>query len=498
MALDTARQANPAPPSQPRGPAQRWPALAAAGLRAAVFSAYAVAVAAVAQRHEPWFDEAQAWLLARDESLWHLLVHQMRYEGSPPLWHLLLMGPAQLGAPYPTLEAIAVVIAILGAYVLVRFSPFPLPLTVGVLFSFVVAYQYAVVARSYVLLPPLLFCLALTWTRRLRDPWPFALVLTLLALTSTHGLLVAGSVFAVHMLQAWRPIDGVGLRPSARRAHLRGGLVFVVVCGLVVAQLWPAPDQSLGAGFNPDPRNLALVAPAVLSSALTGSPPLSLAAVALSALWFRRTRTLLLWTLPTLALLTLAAVKYHSYWHDGIPFLVWIFALWVSFAQGPVGAARNRDRWLRLGACLAMGGVLVVQSVWWWQTVRHDWVYPYSGSQQLAAWLERQPPSTEIAAIGFHALGALPYLDRNVYANLNGGRRPAAMHWSTTPRLVDDVWSVWLTRPDVIVWSVKSRRALTEPALPGYDRVAVFEGDLYWKNRAIERDAFYVFRLGQP
>ncbi len=472
-----------------------WLPAAALGtvLRLVSFGAYAVVVIAVAQRHEPWFDEAQAWLLARDDSLWHLLSSQMRYEGSPPLWHLLLMGPAKLGAPYATITVIAVAIAIAGAYVLVRHSPFPLPLTLGVLFSFVVAYQYAVVARSYVLLPLLLFLLAIAWAGRIRDPWPFVLILGLLASTSTHGLLVAGSVFLVHLLQVWRPIDKVPLSVPVRRAHLRSGVAFMVLCGLLVLELWPAQDQSLGSGFNLDPMHFLTVAPAVLRNALAGDAFIAFAAVALSAWWFRRTRTLLLWALPTLALLTLAAVKYQNQWHDGIPFLVWVFALWVSLAQGPAGGWGSRlDSWARSGAYLAMAAVLVVQAGWWWQTVRHDWTYPYSGSRQLAAWLEAQPASAELFAIGFHSLAALPYLDRNVYANNNGGGA-AYMHWSTSPRLDDDIWSVWLAEPDIIVWSVRSRRALMDPALPGYERVAVFEGDMYWKNRAIERDAYYVF-----
>ena len=40
--------------------------------------------------HEPWRDEAQAWLLARDLGPVELL-HQLPMEGTPGLWHFLLM-----------------------------------------------------------------------------------------------------------------------------------------------------------------------------------------------------------------------------------------------------------------------------------------------------------------------------------------------------------------------------------------------------------------------
>jgi hypothetical protein len=460
------------------------------------FVAYVVAVVGVTSQHEPWFDEAQAWLLARDDSLWHMLTAQMRYEGSPALWHLLLMGPAKLGLPYFSLQVIAVAIAVMGALVLARYSPFPWPLTVAALFSFVIGYQYAVVARSYVLIPLLLFLLAIAWNRRFARPWRFVLVLCLLANVSVHGLLIAGSVFAVHLFELWRPPPNVRDVPSTRQTrflHLRVGAVFIVVCGLIVAQLWPAPDQSFGTAFNPNPIILFTFGSGVINSALTGNPWASLCAIAVSAWWFRQTRTLLLWALPTFALIALSAMKYFNYWHDGIPFLVWLFALWVSIERGPVDQNRS-THWLRLGVFTAMAGVLLVQGVWWWQSANFDLAKPYSGSKALVAWLAQQDlDNAKIDAVGYHALSTLPYFSNNIYDNNNGGNRPAYMTWSTRSRLHDNVWSVWMDRPDTIIWAVKTWKPLRQPGLPGYKRTAVFEGQMYWKNRAIERDAFYVF-----
>ena len=50
--------------------------------------------------HEPWFDEALAWLIARDSSIYQLLFETPHYEGHPALWHLVLMPFAKAGAPY--------------------------------------------------------------------------------------------------------------------------------------------------------------------------------------------------------------------------------------------------------------------------------------------------------------------------------------------------------------------------------------------------------------
>ena len=53
-----------------------WPELLALGL-------YACVVAWAIPYHEPWADEAQAWQLARSLPLHALLMHYIRYEGSP-------------------------------------------------------------------------------------------------------------------------------------------------------------------------------------------------------------------------------------------------------------------------------------------------------------------------------------------------------------------------------------------------------------------------------
>ena len=61
---------------------------------------FAAMLAIVGPRHEPWFDEGQAWLLARDATLWDLLAHRVRYEGTPGLWHAILWLFSHAGMPF--------------------------------------------------------------------------------------------------------------------------------------------------------------------------------------------------------------------------------------------------------------------------------------------------------------------------------------------------------------------------------------------------------------
>lgn len=55
-------------------------------LHCIALAAYVIVVATVMCFHEPWFDEAQAWLIARDCSWREMILERPHYEGHPPLW----------------------------------------------------------------------------------------------------------------------------------------------------------------------------------------------------------------------------------------------------------------------------------------------------------------------------------------------------------------------------------------------------------------------------
>jgi hypothetical protein len=57
---------------------------------AAMLLGYSAVVLWTLRYHEKWADEAQAWLIARDLDLRTMWFHELRYEGSPGLWHTLL------------------------------------------------------------------------------------------------------------------------------------------------------------------------------------------------------------------------------------------------------------------------------------------------------------------------------------------------------------------------------------------------------------------------
>jgi hypothetical protein len=448
---------------------------------------FVLQLALVSSRHEPWFDEAQSWLLARDSPLWDLLTQRLRYEGSPGLWQLLLWLPAHLGAPYRTASVIGAVCATAGAALIALRAPFPLLIRAALLLTFVVGYQYAVIARSYTLFPLLLFGAAALHPARWQHPWRYVGVLIVLANVSVHGLLVAGGLLAVHGVELWRRRAEI----PALRGHLAAMGLFAGMAALIAAQLRPPPDLVVGAATNVDPLAIATVAGRTLNNALTGHAVVSTLVVLASGWWFTRRGVLLLWAVPTALLLLLAGMKYSSYWHDGMVFLVWVFAFWVGEHQ-----RTGHERWrpARAAGAAALLVALAVQVGWWVNSVRYDWSQTYSASGATAAHL-RDNGLTDgtVVAAGFHSIAIAPYFHDNIFDNLSGGYRPTYYVWSSQPPLVEDEATLRAANPDVIVWGVKFPWQQQVPEFEGYERAAEFEGGLFWKTRVVEPDSYIVF-----
>ncbi|MDE7359687.1 MAG: hypothetical protein K2N39_09745, partial [Lachnospiraceae bacterium] len=88
---------------------------------------YAAAHLGMALVHEPFFDEAEAWQIARSVTLKTLFFETTHYEGHPPLWHLILMPFAKAGAPYElSLTLVSLAFMGMAVFLILRHAPFPI------------------------------------------------------------------------------------------------------------------------------------------------------------------------------------------------------------------------------------------------------------------------------------------------------------------------------------------------------------------------------------
>ncbi len=481
-------------------------------LNTMAFTGLLLLLAVVGLHHEPWFDEAQAWLIARDNTLLGLVTAGVRYEGTPALWHLVLWGAQRSGLPYAGLWLVSCALAAGGAFIVLFKSPFPFWIRLGVVFSYFFAYQYSVVARSYAL--DLLFMPLLAWLfadRRAR-PLAYCAVLALIANTNAHSF-VLSNVLILEL--AW----------SARRRVLADRRL-VVALGLYGAaalaaalQAFPPPDINFlirKPGDQPVLKALQLATEAFIERGdiFSASPPslfwraagavISLAVLAPSMALFWAARRLLLALALFGVLLGFSAVKYGNNWHAGIIFLAYLFSLWISWeARGRLSSWGNR--WLLGGL-----GVLLSVQVWCtaaasWRDVQDDYSPAGAVAEALAAGLKAQPNQT-IGVEGFKAFAVQPYFKKNLFANYDGGApRPAYYLWrkneTPIPGVNEKTWlataSAGYDRLLLSTFNMMGRngpfRFTRDARKEGYCPTAWFKAALIWKTYALESDNMMIF-----
>lgn len=143
--------------------------------------------------HEAWRDEANVWLMARELSPLQLF-EEIRYQGHPCLWYLLLMPAAKIGLPFQTIHLVSYLIMAVVAGIFLFKAPLFTPVKVIAVFSPIFTYYYPVIARNYCLAALLMVLLAVCYTKRNKTPVLYGMLLGLLVQTDVIALAPAGMI----------------------------------------------------------------------------------------------------------------------------------------------------------------------------------------------------------------------------------------------------------------------------------------------------------------
>ncbi len=214
-----------------------------------VFLLYIVGVSVISYFHEPWFDEAQAWQIARSASIKDILFEIPHWEGHPQLWHLLLVPFAKLGAPYLfSLKFVNIVICSAAVSLLIFRSPFPKLLRCALPFTYFIFYQYGVLSRPYSLFMLAIFFMAATYKKRNEKPLPFVLSMALLCASQMYGIIIAGMVSVVWVVKIFASYtnDKKGVLKD-RRCYVLLGLL--VLAAFIIISVMPN-SQTYNYSFN--------------------------------------------------------------------------------------------------------------------------------------------------------------------------------------------------------------------------------------------------------
>ena len=465
-------------------------------VEAAAFTLYLVTLAIGIAHHEPWADEVQSWLLARDLSPLSLVVHQLRYEGSPGLWQFILWPFAHAHLPLLTLNIIGGVLAALGVALLIFVSPLPLTVRLLVPFTFYFAFQYAVVARPYNLLIPLFGILAVVHSRRQERPMLYTSVLGLISAVSVQTMVVAGALFLLFLIDSWKlSLDWSDFRSKFGTAVL----LYAAVAIALVAVLWPTNDNSadLARTVVTDPLQIfKSVVYLAFGTSFTGVPWLNISLLVSVGLWLWSRHAFAQFAVPFIALVLFSATKLSPFWliaqpwFSGINVLLLMFAAWNAITE-PKRSTRRAHRGLTVST-LAL--LVVAASVQVWGTASAlvwDAQRSYGNGKEVASFLtaHRLIHGTVDTAGQYAPIDLEPYLPGGHFGNV-------PVHATYFRFSIKSDLSAALIKPlaeqraDVIVstpqgWSM-ARRPKT-PRFAGYELVAGFDGNVFWPDSTLDR-----------
>jgi hypothetical protein len=451
-------------------------------------SAYALLVALTIHRHEPWSDEAQSWLLGRDASLPWLWGHLLHYEGTPGLWQTLVHALIRLGLSYSAYNFVSASLALAAVYLLLRYAPLPLFIRIALPFTYYLCYQYAVIARSYTLIAPLLFAVGAFYSQALRRMAWMTVLLSLLAAVSVHGLILSVCIWATLYL----PVHHSEPRASAseRRNLAIATIAYCCVLIFLVASAWPAKDVAFAEHRGLSNLHLfPAVAKAGLTGAFTGYLIASLAVIALSVPVLWRGGGWLFFLLATVAFCLFGTIVYTQLWHFGILYLAWLFAIWISASKTRVTAP----------TLLALIATIGFQCYWTAAAIRYDWSHAYSGSLAAAQYLRQKGyPPGGLYAIGYPATAIQPYFSSNIYSDFNDRANGAYWDWSKQ-NMSNDPAALLRSqgREQVLV----GYKALPEKqhwadilSILGYGLTEHFDGSTFWQTGVFEFESYDLYR----
>ncbi len=476
-----------------------------------VFAVFSTLMAIGVTVHEPWFDEAQSWLLARDAGVSDLCGHYLRYEGHPPLWYLLLKIPASLGFPYRSMNVIAAAITLGGVALLLLNRRIPFLIRAVLPFTYFVAYQYSIVARSYVLLFPILLGILSIYGRRRERLWLFVILLALLCQTSLYGMSIAFGLVLVYGIELIR-----GGFPRGRELihHLAAAGVLLANCAAIAWMLRIPGDMAtihkLDFHFRIQ-RLIAILwhglAVNLLGAATWTEAALSVIAFCILVTWFARRRTLLMFAVLILSLIPIGSV-YFGVWHEGVFFIAIAFAILLTFTL----SYEQRGRFDL--AMIAIASLIFLKSAnATLHAYRYDYGHPYSGSRAAAEFIRKYGiDHARMFGAGFSCLAVEPYFAHNIFANYQTKDGFSFWDWSSKrPWYYEPSFEMhtgnleaWQTaqlrqRPDFVLVSEKMKGEEQYSILArsaGYRQIAYFPGAMIWKDQVIERESFRLFIRG--
>ena len=374
--------------------------------------------------HEPWRDEAQGYVVVRDNSLVGLILH-MKVESQFLLWYLFTWPFVRLcGMPIFGVGLMHWALSCSTAFLVIRRAPFRFLMRAALIFSVLFAFEFTVVTRHYAIGVFLLTVLMVNWRERFRHPVLYSCGIALCASSN---------------LPIWACLGGlcttIGYEVIRRRLWTRPVIVSMLVCvfgfTLSLASLYNgygfgSPYVGKRGGELAEMEVFERLQTSFESFSRMVYLPAILCAVCLvlGALYFawKSVPAFICYAVNAVLILSLQFVGgFHSMRHIGFILIGTVVAAWIAADDADGGMMARLPA--RVAACLSFAAgcaaalILFIQvfvtSVFVWGEIR----YPFSHGYATACFIRDNIPA-DVPMYCFSArsnVSVLPWLPGRRY-----------------------------------------------------------------------------------
>ncbi len=431
-------------------------------LLTAILAVYMILNGILLVLHEPWRDEANVWLMARELTPFGLL-REIKYQGHPCLWYLLLMPFAKAGLPFRTLNIVSYMVMAMAAGLFLYKAPFHKWVKAIVLFSPIFTYYYAVIARNYCLIALLLVLLAVYYPERNNKCILFGLLLGLLVQSDVIALMTAGSISCFWLGEnLWQCCKRKNMAPL--RNILKG--IWIPLCSLflLIAQFYSVSDSPMFQVNTLGKRELFQAVKDCsyqILERLSGRSHtfcfifflLTLGLMLLASFRLRNVQGLAVMAASYLFQAAFSAIVYGLHiWHFLSLCFVLIWAIWIMYGQKGKREDGERITGMALGGIEALLVVLAVCMFTRWNSqeetssLKNALYGSYSDGGGAAEFIrENISPDELIVSVNVPlASSVIAYLPEYDFYFAGNGRRESYADWSESQSRETDFESLLL------------------------------------------------------
>ena len=459
-----------------------------------VFIIFAFLALVIGINHEPWADEAQSWIIARDASVSEIIWDVSRYEGTFPLWFLTIKLFISFGLKYEYFFVIPIIISLIGLLVFLKGVKVPTIVKILVPFTYYIFYQYTIVARSYCYLFLALSLWATYYKNREEKYLSYTLSLVLLSMISMHGMIISGVLGIIFIVE----------NVNKKKVKEIVSVSTICICTWIIECiiLFPRMDLYMNVALS---HSIKTVVEGIFNTVFVGTnivefifSGIGIVLTVIVGIYLIRIKDKSIGITSLCLIVFMCFIRLVSH-HLGILYLVILFGLLSNYdVLKSKYKLFERLFIVMLVVYVSYSGISSI----------NDFKNNYSAAKQIALYIEENNiDKSEIYRFGYKQVAILPYIESNLFANTD----KTIYEWKQSntdfydyvnfdkEKIVEknkDSWPEYILVENENTEKIMMINELIQDT-DKYDLIYSAEGKLYYKNTFIDTENFNLYKLSK-